>query len=95
MGTKSPEDLEVEARIRAHLKQQMAERQIHQTELAHRIGCDDGNITRILKGERGFGLGQALRISRALKITPTRLLEEDPPDQYFLPGERSRKRGAL
>jgi DNA-binding Xre family transcriptional regulator len=83
MGAKSAEDLEAEARVRAHLRQQMDERSIHQTELAHRIGADDGNITRILGGERGIGLGLVLRICRALKITPTRLLEEDPPEKFF------------
>lgn len=85
---KSGEDLEAEARVRAHLRQQMRERSIDQAELARRIGSDDGNMSRILSGGRGIGLGQALRISRALKITPTRLLEEDPPDEFWDPGSR-------
>lgn len=80
---KTPEDLEAEARIRAHLRQQVKERNITPTELARRIGADDGNITRILKGTRGIkSLGQVLRICREMKLTATRLLEEDPPLQY-------------
>ena len=81
-------DLVVEARIRAHLRQQMQDREIHQTELARIAGIDNGNIKRILSGERGAGLGVVLRICDALKITPTRLLEQDPPDEFFRPGDK-------
>lgn len=81
---KTPEDLEAERRIRAHLRQQMAERRITQTELARRIGRDDGDITRLLSGERGIrSLGLVLRICRVLKISATRLLEEDPPREFW------------
>lgn len=80
---KTAEDLEAEARIRAHLRHQMAERRITATELARRIKADDGNITRILGGTRGVkSLGQVLRICRGLGLTATRLLEEDAPPQY-------------
>lgn len=80
---KTPEDLEAEARIRGHLRQQMAERGITQTELARRIGRDNGDIVRLLDGSRGIrSLGLVLRICRALKITPTRLLEENADPQY-------------
>jgi DNA-binding Xre family transcriptional regulator len=82
---KTAEDYEAEARVRAHLRQQMHERKIDRAELARRIGSDDGNMTRILNGSRGIGLGLTLRISRALKITPTRLLEEDPPGEFSDP----------
>ncbi len=84
VGQKSADDLEIEARIRAHLRQQMKERGITQTELARRIGADDGNIKRILSGERGIkSLGQVKRICSALKLTPTRLFEEDPPKKFW------------
>jgi plasmid maintenance system antidote protein VapI len=83
MGKKSAEDLEVEARIRAHLRQQMLERRINIAELARRIRTNDGNVNRILQGGRGLGLGIAIRICRGLQITPTRLLEEDPPKKYW------------
>jgi transcriptional regulator with XRE-family HTH domain len=81
---KSVDDLALEKRIRAHLRQQMEDRAITPTELARRIGADDGNITRILSGERGIkSLGQVWRICDGLKITPTRLLTEDPPSKYW------------
>ena len=82
MGKKTPEDLEAEARVRAHLRQQMAERHISRAELARRVGSDDGNMTRILDGERGIGLGLVLRICRGLSISPTRLLLENAPKEY-------------
>lgn len=94
MSTKSAEDLEAGARIRAHLRQQMKERGIDRAELARRILADNGNTTRILNGERVPGAGQILRICRGLKINPTRLLEEDPPAEFFrddpLPAKKSK-----
>jgi transcriptional regulator with XRE-family HTH domain len=83
MSSKSVEDLEAGARIRAHLRQQMKERGIDKAELARRIHADNGNTTRLLKGERVPGAGQILRICRGLKINPTRLLEENPPEEFF------------
>ena len=83
MSTKSPEDLWVGARIRAHLRQQMKDRGIDRAELARRIKADNGNTTRILNGERVPGAGQLLRICWGLNLTATRLLEENPPTVYF------------
>jgi transcriptional regulator with XRE-family HTH domain len=83
VAKKTAEDLEAEARIRGHLRQQVAERKITPTELARRIRADSGNITRILAGTRGIkSLGQVLRICRGLGITATRLLEEDAAPEY-------------
>lgn len=82
MPKKTVEDLEAEARVRSHLRQQMTERHIDRAELARRVGSDNGNMTRILAGTRGIGLGLVLRISRALKVSPTRLLEEWAPPEY-------------
>jgi len=61
----------------------MQERGINQGELARRVGSSEGNMSRLLRGERGFGLGLVLRICRALEVTPTRLLEENPPERFF------------
>jgi transcriptional regulator with XRE-family HTH domain len=79
---KRTEDLEVAARIRGHLRQQMMERGISRVELARRLGCNAGNLTRILHGQVVPGLGLVVRICRALKVTPTRLLEEDAPPAF-------------
>ena len=91
VGRKTTEDLEAEARIRAHLRQQMDERSLSRAELARRVGSDDGNMTRILDGSRGAGLGLVLRICRGLHITATRLLEEDPPARFFDPSNHGGK----
>lgn len=82
MPTKSVEDLEAGARIRGHLRQQMAERGISKAELSRRIQADDGQVTRLLNGSRVPGVGQVLRICRGLKISASRLLEEDPAPRY-------------
>lgn len=82
VGKKTAEDYEAEARIRGHLRQQMHDRRINIAELARRVGSDDGNMTRILNGDRGIGLGLTLRIIRGLKLNATRLLEEDAPERF-------------
>lgn len=91
---KSSEDLEVEARIRGHIRQQMKERGINQAELARRIGTTEATASRILSGHRGIGVGMALKIARGLHITPSRLLEEDAPaefaDEHFLRNSKKR-----
>ena len=84
---KSPEDLAVEERIRAHIRQQMRERGIDKAELSRRLRYDDAAVGRLLKGERGsIRPGLIVRIADALKITPTRLLLEDPPREFFAEG---------
>ena len=83
MATLSKEDLEAGARIRAHLRQQMNDREIDRAELGRRIDADSGNTTRILDGGRIPRVGQIIRICRGLNINPTRLLEENPPAEFF------------
>lgn len=83
MPRKTEDELEVGARIRAHLRREMKQRGIDAAELARKIEADDGNIYRILDGSRLPGLGQILRICRGLKINPTMLLEEDPPQEFW------------
>lgn len=81
--SKSQEDIEAGARIRAHLRKQMKERSIDKAELARRIGADSGNTSRILSGARIPGAGQILRICRGLGINATALIEENPPAEFF------------
>lgn len=83
MTTKTADDLAIEARIRAHIRQQMKERGYTTYEaVAAKVGLDPTYIGRILSTHRGIGLGAVMKIAKGLKITPTRLLEEDPPDEY-------------
>jgi transcriptional regulator with XRE-family HTH domain len=77
---KTTEDRDVEERIRRHIRHEMEERGISRAELARMLKADDGNVSRILSGDRGIGLGLVLRICRGLRITPTRLLEHEPDD---------------
>jgi transcriptional regulator with XRE-family HTH domain len=86
VARKSDEDREVEERIRAHIRQQMHDRGIDKAEAARRVKSDNGNFSRILSGDRGIGPGLILRICKAFRITPTRLLEEDPPRAFFVEG---------
>ena len=80
---KNMADREIEARIRAYLREYQAERQIGQVELAERLGVTQGAISRILSGNRGVGLGLALRVSRLLRVSMPRLLEENPPEKFW------------
>jgi transcriptional regulator with XRE-family HTH domain len=86
------EDNEVAARVRGHLRQQIRERGITKAELARRLRSDDGNLTRILQGERVPTVGLVLRICRVLRLSPTRVLEEDAPTQYLDQNQPATKR---
>lgn len=95
---KKADDLEAEARIRAHLKEAMDTREIDQTELARRLDVDDGDFSRKMRRERGFSVGLVLRICDVCQINPTRLLQENPPAKYWdvdpVPAPRTgRRRG--
>ena len=91
MPRKSESDRHIEERIRAHIREEMADRQIKQAEVAELTGIDDGHLSRILEGERGVGFTTLLKLCRGLGITPTRMLESDPPLRYWRdrhPGSR-------
>jgi transcriptional regulator with XRE-family HTH domain len=83
VGAKNLADREAEARTRAHVRQQMDERGIDQAEVCRMTTVDDGLLSRILTSERGIGLGTLLKLCKGLKITPTRMLETDPPLKYW------------
>ncbi len=87
---KTPTDLEVEERIRAHVRCGMADHGISRAELARRAHAHPSEISRLLSSaRRSIRPGFLLRISIALQITPTRLLEEDPPRWFFEPGSET------
>jgi transcriptional regulator with XRE-family HTH domain len=88
VGKKSEADKHVEDRIRAHVRQQMDERGIDAAEVSRRTGVDDGLLSRVLSGERGIGFATLLKFCDGLKITPTRILETDPPAEYWAPDDR-------
>jgi transcriptional regulator with XRE-family HTH domain len=81
----TPEAADVARRVRGHLRQQMAERGLNQSALAKRLGLSRQALSQLLTGERGIGVGTILRVSGALHITPTRLMEEDPDPRFADP----------
>lgn len=89
---KLPEELEAEAKVRAHLRQQMEERDIDQAELASLLDTTEATVSRILSGDRGIGLGLFVRICRRLGVTATRLLEHAPPVGFSDDEYEDRKR---
>lgn len=72
------EELEIEARIRLWIEAEMRERRIDQTTMAKRIGMSQGNLSKVLKGTRGIGLGPLSRIRRLVGVSWVRLMEEGP-----------------
>lgn len=83
MPRKSLGDKMVEARIRAHIRWQMHDRGINQAGVCRLTGVDDGNLTRILNEGRGIGFSTLLKLCNGLKITPTRILETNPPKRFW------------
>lgn len=83
---KTADDLAIEERIRAHLRQQMFKRQINMSEAAERADYDNGAFSRVLNGKRGIGLGLVRKIIHGFGINALRLLEEDPPEPFFRVG---------
>lgn len=80
---KSMADRVIDARVRAYLREYMEERGIGQVELAARLEITQGHVSKILSRDRGVGLGLALRVSRLLRVSMPRLLEEDPPAKFW------------
>lgn len=83
VGKKSDADKHIEERIRAHVRQQMDERGIDQAEVSRLTDVDDGLLSRILNADRGIGLATLLKLCKGLKITPSRILETDPPAEFW------------
>ena len=75
---KNAEDVELEARVRAHIRREMVERHLGVNEAARRLGVNGGTLSRILNEERGFGSGFILKVQRAFSLPAKLLLEEAP-----------------
>lgn len=76
------EEVEVDARVRAHLRHQMHVRKINEAELARRLKTSQAVISRFMSGKTALRVWLAIRICRKLGFTATHLLEEDAPEQY-------------
>jgi transcriptional regulator with XRE-family HTH domain len=49
-------------------------RNVTQVELARMIGAQQTNLSQIERGVRGVGVGQILKLSQALRVTPDKLI---------------------
>jgi transcriptional regulator with XRE-family HTH domain len=78
---KKPEDLTVEAHVRAHLVRYMTKRGTNEAEVARRMGITPGYVNKFLSGARGIGPGLILRMSHVLGVELATLMEEDPKKQ--------------
>jgi plasmid maintenance system antidote protein VapI len=74
------EDTEAAQRVARHLAAVMERRGWTKARLAKELGIDRSTVGRMLAGERGIGLGLAVRIARRLLISPHDLLLHEPPD---------------
>lgn len=92
---KNAEDLEIERRVRAHIRREMVDRGIGVNEAGRRLGVSPGTLSKILSETRGFGSGFILRVQRAFSIPSKMLIEEDPEDARLLaPGVPGQDRPA-
>jgi len=66
---------EIGSRIKA-LRQA---RNVTQVELARMIGSQQTSLSQIERGIRGVGVGQILKLSQALKVTPDKLIGTQKP----------------
>jgi plasmid maintenance system antidote protein VapI len=72
------EDTEAAQRIARHLAVYMTKHDLNENRLAALLGVNRSTVNRLLSGERGIGLGLALRIARRLLIDPHELLLREP-----------------
>jgi plasmid maintenance system antidote protein VapI len=72
------EDTEAAQRIARHLLVYMERRGLTHSKLAAELGINRATVGRLLNGERGIGLGLAVRICRRLLINPEDLLLHEP-----------------
>ena len=87
---RTEDDLQVEARIRAHLKQRMSRRGIGNNEAARLLDYDPGYLSRFLNGHRGVSAVFVYRVCRVFGIDPDILLNVDLP----APAAKTSKRSA-
>ena len=77
---KSTEALEAQHRVVEHIRAYMTERRLNTAEMARRLGCDRGNLSRMLRGVRvGMSLDFLLAASR-LRRTRIDVLVEEPAE---------------
>jgi hypothetical protein len=86
VSRKNADDIEIERRVRAHIRREMEERRIGTNEAGRRLNVRPGTLSKILTEQRGFGSGFILRVMRGFTIPAKLLIDEDPPDRFMAPG---------
>lgn len=86
------DEIELQERLRAYVRQDMSRRQAGVTEEAGLIGIAQGSLTRILNGTRGAKVGVFAKVRRLLKIDWIRLLEDSPPKRFYVQGSEEPER---
>ena len=79
-------DRRTRLRIAAHLRQAMKERDLSAADVCRATGLAPSTISRMLNDDSRIGLDVVLAINRGLHIDANRLLNHDPPAEFFPPG---------
>lgn len=58
------------------LRQELEKREWSQVDLSRKTGISNAQVTRILSGERGFGVEALVAISNALNISPITIIRK-------------------
>lgn len=66
---------EVVAQLGKRIKQIIDEKKLKQREVAHDAGLDVENLRKYIKGTQQMKVGTLVRISEALNVTPSQLLD--------------------
>jgi transcriptional regulator with XRE-family HTH domain len=69
---------EVVAQLGKRIKEIIDEKKLKQREVAHDAGLDVENLRKYIKGTQQMKVGTLIRISEALNITPSQLLDGIP-----------------
>lgn len=81
-------------RIAAHVRRVMTERTYSQADVCRRTGIAAGNLSKLLSGiDDRVGLDTFIAIHRGLMIDANVLADDDPPAQFFLPGQHPGRSG--
>lgn len=76
--------------IGRRLRALRGERGMTQIELAHAMGIHQTNLSQMERGIRGVGTRQVLKLCRALKVSPDRLLSLQAKQEPSAPSRNTR-----
>lgn len=77
-------DQETKDRIAANLRQKMQELRVSKRQLALKIGIKPPSLVKILNATRNVGTAVLVKIHRNLHMDLNRLVDIDPPREFFV-----------